>query len=219
MADSTLTVLKPMNLLGTTAILLATLLSACSALASNAASECIQHFDNAEYDRAVAVCKQAAGEGDAPSQTVLGEMYDSGQGVRADAERARHWWNAAAAQAFLPAQNLLASKYYYGGEIFEKQAEWPQDYSKAFELWKQSAYKGAASSQFMLGVMYKDGNGVERDDAEAYAWMKIALEGGYKLATDVLIELSRRMTPQQKHDATARVDALKSQIDQARPAH
>ena len=205
-----------MNLIDTIVALVTTLLVAGNALASEAANECVRFFDDAEYDRAVPVCMQAAGEGDAPSQTVLGEMYDTGQGVKADAAQARRWWNAAAAQSFLPALNLLATKYYYGGEVYERQAEWPQDYSKAFQLWKQSAYRGAASSQFMLGVMYMDGTGVARDDSEAYAWLMIALEGGYKMATDVLNELSGRMGPQQKHAGIARTNTLKRQIDQTR---
>jgi TPR repeat protein len=191
---------------------IALLLASGNAITADNVSQCLQHFNDAEYDKAVPFCQQAANAGDAACQTVLGEMYDSGQGIEASPVLAAKWWNAASEQGYLPAQNLLALKYYYGGDVFGSQTGWGQDYKKAFELWQLSAYKGAATSQFMLGVLYMDGHGVERNYAEAYAWFNIALQGGNKLATDSLIELSRLITPEQKREGGVRIEVLKTQI-------
>ncbi len=180
--------------------------------ADDSAKQCIQLFTNADYSQAIAVCQQSAEQGDAASQTVLGEMYDAGDGVMSDQKIVAKWWIKAADNAYLPAQNLLALKYYYGGDVFEKQSEWKQDYNKAFEIWKQTAFKGVATSQYMLGEMYMSGQGVKADYAESYAWFKISLEAGYKLATDSLIELSRVISAQQKESGLSRISKLKKAI-------
>ena len=98
--------------------------------------------------------------------------------------------------------------------MFESQPEWQQDFNKAYEIWKQSAYKGVATSQYMMGEMNMQGQGVNTNYVEAYAWFKIALEGGYKLATDSLIELSRVITAGQKQQGMARISSLKYEIAQ-----
>lgn len=191
------------------------LLTLCSQLlASETVAYCMQLFNDAKYSTAIAVCQNAAQQGDAPSQTILGEMYDSGQGLEADQKMVAKWWEAASAQSYLPAQNLLALKYYYGGDVFGPQKEWLQDYQKAYGLWRQSAFKGIATSQFMLGEMTMRGQGVKRDYSEAYAWFKISLQGGYKLATDSLIELSRLISEGQKRVGLGRIEELKVVISE-----
>jgi len=81
---------------------------------------------------------------------------------------------------YQPARNLLAIKYYYGGSVFGPESGWSQDYAKAYEIWHHDAMHGVAASQFMPGVIYQQGQGVTLDNAEAWAWLKLALEGGYK---------------------------------------
>lgn len=184
------------------------------ALSSQSADDCIRLFNAADFSKARIICQQAAEQGDAVSQSALGEMYDQGDGVTENQKLADKWWSRAAANAYLPAQNLLAMKYYYGGDVFQKQPYWKQDYEKAFEIWKKSAFRSTATSQFMLGVMYQNGQGVKTDYAESFAWFKIALEGGYKLATDSLIELSRVITPEQKRLGAMRIIDLKQEIDE-----
>lgn len=182
------------------------------AFSSDNRGHCLQLFNDAEYSKAIAVCQQAAEDGAAAAQTVLGEMYDLGQGIEADQGMAARWWQAASAQSYLPAQNLLASKYYYGGDVFGPQQGWTQDYQQARELWEESAFKGVETSQFMLGVIYMEGRGVKPDNVEAYAWFKLAYQGGYKLATDTLVELSPVMSAQQRQAGLMRLEELKRLI-------
>ena len=205
--------LKRTILLITSCVLSITfVLTSCTDLSSDSAEQCLKYFNNADYSNAAKACQQAANDGDAASQSLLGELYDSGQGVETNPDLARKWWETAAAQDYLPSQNLLALKYYYGGDVFGSQPDWPQDYRKAYELWKQSAYRGVATSQFMLGTLYVDGLGVERNYAEAYAWLNLSSQGGYKLATDALVELSRLITPEQKQAGISRINELQTEI-------
>ena len=166
--------------------------------AATPADECSRLIDDGLLEQAVTICSEAAKAGDLPSQTMLGEIYDQ----QGDSERTALWWGRAANAGYQPARNQLAMKYYYGGSVFGPEKGWTQNYSEAFKLWHEDAKQGVASSQFMIGVMYFNGEGIEKNLVEAWYWMSLALENGYKLATDVLIEVSRVISPEQKRLAS-----------------
>src|SRR3989442_11068146 len=52
------------------------------------------------------------------------------------------------------------------------------DYASARRLWHELAQQGDASAQTHLGVMYRDGRGVPRDDQQAVEWFRKAAEQG-----------------------------------------
>ncbi len=165
--------------------------------ATGSAEACAKLIDNGLLEQSVSICSEAAEAGDRPSQTLLGELYDQ----QGDSVNAALWWYQAANAGYQPARNLLAMKYYYGGSVFGPEKGWSKNYPAAFKLWSEDAEAGIAASQFMTGVMYFNGEGVEKDLPEAWFWLSLSLENGYKLATDVLIELSTKITPQQKNIA------------------
>ncbi len=170
------------------------LISTTNVHAATSIAECNKFFEDSLWQQAIVSCTRAAEAGDSASQSILGEIYDQ----QGDSEMTLHWWRLAADSGYQPARNLLAMKHYYGGSVFGPEKGWVQDYGEAFSIWQQDAKQGVASSQFMVGVMYFKGEGVAADFSEAWAWLKLALENGYKLSTDVLIELSREITPEQK---------------------
>ncbi len=170
-------------------------------------SICLKHFENSEYKQAIAPCTQAAEAGDSSAQTMLGEIYD----LDADSENTRYWWSKASESGYQPARNLLALKYFYGGTVLGAEKGWGQDYSKAYKIWHKDAEQGIATSQFMIGVMYQQGLGVEKNLAESYFWLKVALSNGYKLSTDVLIEISRDITPAEKRLGQEKLAKYKQQ--------
>ena len=56
------------------------------------------------------------------------------------------------------------------------------DYKTAFNEFKPLAEQGDADVQFILGVMYKNGQGVLQDDKEAVKWYTKAAEQGVAAA-------------------------------------
>jgi hypothetical protein len=52
------------------------------------------------------------------------------------------------------------------------------DYATALAEWRPLAEQGDALAQFVLGVMYNDGEGVPQDNAEAVKWYRLAAEQG-----------------------------------------
>lgn len=182
------------------------------AWSSPSADECRRLYDAAEYRLSFSPCQEAARAGDSQAQTILGEYYDRGLGVQADAKQTADWWRKAAASGNLEAQNLLAMKYYYGGSVFGAEQGWSKDYPKAMALWRISAEKGNRASQFMLAEMYRLGQGVTADPVEAYAWYLLSAGAGYTLATDGAMEVGREMTSAQKQAGTAKYQAYRQKF-------
>ncbi len=52
------------------------------------------------------------------------------------------------------------------------------DYATALREWRPLAKQGNGNAQFMLGVMYRKGQGVPQDDAESVRWSRKAAEQG-----------------------------------------
>lgn len=48
------------------------------------------------------------------------------------------------------------------------------NYDKAMLIWKPLAESGNAAAQYYMGVMYANGQGVEKDFIKAYAWYSVA---------------------------------------------
>ena len=58
------------------------------------------------------------------------------------------------------------------------QAYLAKDYAAALRLWQPDAARGDAESQYSLGVMYANGEGVAKDPIAAAAWYRKAPEAG-----------------------------------------
>ena len=58
----------------------------------------------------------------------------------------------------------------------------PQDYTKALELWHQSAELGNAESYYNIGIAYDNGRGVVRDEKKARHYYELAAMRGNILA-------------------------------------
>ena len=69
---------------------------------------------------------------------------------------------------------------------------------KSFQEAKIKAEKGDAAAQFALGLMYAEGRGVPKDEAEAYKWYLLAGAMGHKAAKDRISEIERKITPAQR---------------------
>ncbi|MCU7835784.1 MAG: sel1 repeat family protein [gamma proteobacterium symbiont of Taylorina sp.] len=65
----------------------------------------------------------------------------------------------------------------HAGEYENGLAEYHKgNYSKAFQLFKNSAESGEARGQFILSTMYRRGLGIEKNEQEGFFWCKQAAE-------------------------------------------
>jgi len=125
----------------------------------------------------------AAQAGDARAQTTLGTLYKEGGGVSQDYDKAREWYEKAAAQNHATAQYLLGLLYAQGRGI-------ERDDSKAREWWEKAAKQGFPPAQTGMGLLYTYGkNGVPHDDDKQREWLEKSAAQNFAPAEKMLKEL------------------------------
>jgi TPR repeat protein len=78
-----------------------------------------------------------------------------------------------------------------------------RDYEAAHFWYLCAARQGHARAQFNLGVMYASGQGVGRDQVEAYGWLQRAASAGIAAAAAYIGRVAMQMDSQQLLDARA----------------
>ena len=110
-----------------------------------------------------------ANAGDAAAEVQVGELYAAGKGVAMDPVQAAAWYRKAADQNNVSGELHLAALYRDGaGKKFLRDVE------QAATWYRKAAEAGDAGAQGTLGVLYAYGQGVARNDVEAYFWLDLA---------------------------------------------
>lgn len=114
---------------------------------------------------------QSARLGNPNAQYAIGRLFEQGKGVPRDDTRAAKWFRVAATVAnHREAHFALGQMYFQGRGVMH-------DYSLAIEHYAKAADRGHVISQYLIGVMYKEGWGVRRDPVEALKWLTLSLDG------------------------------------------
>ena len=148
--------------------------------------EAAQSGDNAT---ALQELRPLAEQGNAYAQTILGLMYDNGQGVPQDSAEAVRLYRLAAEQGHAKAQTLVGIMYATGQGV-------PQDYAEAAKWYRLAAEQGDAEAQHSLAVMYAKGQGVLQDDVLAYMWFNLVAANGFENGAKGRDMVAIWMTPQ-----------------------
>ena len=61
-----------------------------------------------------------------------------------------------------------------------------KNYKQAASLFEQAANGGHVTSQYNIGICYKDGYGVLKNKTKAKKWLQLALKNGYSAAKEEL---------------------------------
>jgi TPR repeat protein len=105
-----------------------------------------------------------ANGGNAASEITVGESYAGAK----DLKQAAEWYRRAADQGSIPAELRLATLYRDGGKGFLR------DMAQAAGWYAKAAEQGDVTAQAAIGVLYSIGQGVPRNDVEAYYWLGMA---------------------------------------------
>lgn len=132
-----------------------------------------------DYAKALTQFSEAARQGDALTQTLLGGMYILGHGLPQNPVKAREWFERAAEQGYAEAQTALGGMYTYGKGT-------QKDYKKALEWFEKAAYQGNAEAQMALGGMYEQGQGIGKNYIKARDWYEKAAAQGLITAQNAL---------------------------------
>jgi hypothetical protein len=174
---------------------------------------------------AVQMLKQYAAEGNAPSQSKLGLLFQDGIGVEQDHAEALKWYRKAADLGDIMAHNNIGFMYFAGfgvpksldealkwfikaadlgstgamdniGEMYSRGLGVAQDYTEAFKWFRQAADRGHGPAQCKVASAYSAGQGVPQDNVQAYLWFSLGIAAGVD-ATKNLAAVASQMTPDQ----------------------
>lgn len=120
--------------------------------------------------------RKAADLGSVEGLSYMGLLYYHGEGAPHDEKKGLKYLEEAAEKSDETAMLL--------GQIFFERKE----YDKAIKYSVTYAEKGNESSQYLMGLMYANGNGVERNIEIAKSWMCKAAEQGNERAKEWLEE-------------------------------
>jgi len=127
-----------------------------------------------------------AQQGDGESQFSLGLMYDSGDRVQRDPQRAFYWLTRAADSGITGARLYLGMKYQYGVGV-------QPDTNKAIRCYEEAAVRGWAQAAFLLGELYLSLE--PRRLQEGCYWLKIAAGQDYPGADQTYRRMCSRPAP------------------------
>ncbi|WP_053005693.1 SEL1-like repeat protein [Kiloniella spongiae] len=159
--------------------------------------------------KAVKWLQKAVDGRDAFSEAALAYLYETGNGVPLNSERAFYLYQRAAKQSVPFAQNKLA-KIYHAGVLV------PQDYKLAHRYFVFAAEQQETEAQVSLAEMYARGEGMPRDLVKAYMWLSVAhalqnelgqnQSGQNSSAKAPLMNVMQRMSPDQIEKGDALVE-------------
>ncbi|MBF0445699.1 MAG: sel1 repeat family protein [Magnetococcales bacterium] len=134
---------------------------------------------------------QAALNGDKLAQFNLGTLYQEGVGTIVDNQKALKWFlkvvepDTGGDKTGLSSE-ILAWTHLKLGLIYYEGNGTPVNYTEAMKWFKIASYNNHAFGQYMTGLMYGAGRGVEKDDQLAIYWLKTAADQGFESAKAAL---------------------------------
>jgi hypothetical protein len=158
-------------------ILAALLLAAVPVIRADELADGIAAVRKKDYYNAVRLLMPLAQANNAEAQLQLGDLYYHGHGVKESDEEALRWYERAARQGLSQAQFQAGNMYAYGLGVAATDLEADR---KAALYYFEAARQGHREAQYGLAILILAGKGVERDEGEAYKWMKRAAEQGHE---------------------------------------
>ncbi|HUO14830.1 MAG TPA: tetratricopeptide repeat protein [Verrucomicrobiae bacterium] len=182
---------------------------------------------------AIEYFRQSAALGYAPAQTVLGYVYETGQGTTPDPREAFEFYKKAAQQDD-PLAEWLVARMIFSGEVpprdLNESARWLEkssaqgntfadyllgkialergNYSRAGNFLSKSAQQGLPQAQWQLAVLLRGGQGVPQDEFEAYVWMLVSSDQGFRPNDPQLQSLETELSAAQLEQAKTKAREL-----------
>ena len=132
-------------------------------------------------DEGASYVRKSASQGLTAAQYVLGHLYDTGEGVKADKALAKDLTQKAAQGGHRVAMYDLAVYYVDEAETASangQAAEAQAAMGRAVQWFRKAGEFGMTDAQFNVAVLYDQGNGTPSDPAEAHYWYSIAGAAG-----------------------------------------
>jgi hypothetical protein len=174
----------------------AVILGASAPVSAQSVNAGIEAWRKSDYAGAVAIWRPLALQGSADAQFNLGQAYRLGKGVPINLATAKGWLEKAAARGHVDAQTTLGLLLFQNG-----------DPAPALKWLKMAAEQGEPRAMLIYGTALFNGDSVSQNPALGYAYVFRADAQGLAAARDVLAQLDRLMSADDKNKALAMADA------------
>ncbi len=151
----------------------------------------VDAWQRGEYAAAVKEWRPAAIAGDADAQFNLAQAYKLGRGVPIDLKQAESWYQKAAQQGHVQAQDN------YGLVLFQN-----GNRQEALPWIEKSADRGEPRAQYVLGTALFNGDLTGKDWVRAYALMTRASSAGLPQASSTLAQMDQYIPLDQRQKGT-----------------
>ena len=146
-------------------------------------------YNAGDYATALKEFRALAEQGLADAQYNLAWMYEHGEGVTQDYKKALKWYQLAVEQGDATAGHQLGVMHHYGWGV-------KTNYKEALRFYRLAAPQ-VVQSQYSLGAMYYQGQGVDQDIVIAYMWFYVAAKNGNPRSKGNVNVLAEEMKPKQ----------------------
>ena len=152
------------------------------------------------YPQAYKLLLQLAKQEHAEAQFEIGSLLAFGLGVPKDHKESLKWYRKAADNGSSRALAYLGSAYSMG------MGDFPKDRAQAKKLFLLAAEQGHARAQSFLGGLYFSGNGIPKNNIQAYKWWALSEKHfssskHREFAREDLNQLKKKMTPEEVSEA------------------
>jgi len=134
---------------------------------TDATLEAIEFGKQGEFRKAFQIIKDEAYSGDRFAQFALGDMYDRGEGVEQDMDKAIQWYRRSAKQGDIAGMYSLS-------QVLRKYDAY-RDIDESVRWLKAGARKEDPRAQNALSKLYFEGDYVEPDYEKAVKWARRAI--------------------------------------------
>lgn len=178
-------------------------------------------FSNGRYAEISAELHELSSQDVLQAHVLLGIMYRAGNGVEKNSSKAEQYYVKGAKRKYPTALYNLGTFLMNEGRLAEAQ-NWlttaanmgirnaqynlgqlhsnlqkPPNYREAFKWFKESAELGHLEGQYNTCHMYSAGDGVPRNEVQAYMWCEIAARSGHRIAAENRDHISQRMSEEE----------------------
>jgi uncharacterized protein len=167
----------------------------------------VEAWEAGDYARAIREWRPLAQNGDADAQFNLGQAYKLGRGVQQNMPEAIAWFQRAASQGHIQAEDNLGLVLYESGRR-----------SDALSWLERSAARGEPRAQYVLAAELFNGQITTRDWVRAYALMKRSSDAGLQRAAAALVQMDQHIPLEQRREGIALATTLEQSEGQARLA-
>lgn len=137
----------------------------------------IQAYQAKNYKNAMFLLKKAeSNDTEGFSQSLIGDLYGRGEGVKQDFHTALYWYSVALEK--MHGANASGSILLILTNDLGICYEHLHDYVLAFQYYEQAAKMGYPIAQHNLACFYAAGHGTIQDYKKAYAWASVAAAVG-----------------------------------------